>query len=218
MSCSSTDSLHPDAHDGFVATLLALSLLLAGCTTISRNLAAPAAEPARADLIVALGGGRGERTATALALYRQGFAPRILLTGLPASAPSAPSGEAHARVRLLLDGGVPRDAILADTESANSCEEAIATRALMARHGWRHALVVSDPPHLRRLDWAWSRVFAGSGMRYRLVAADSPWWTQQAWRDERASAFVVSEVLKFAYYVLVRGCGVGSVGGSRVSP
>ena len=34
------------------------------------------------------------------------------------------------------------------------------------------------------------------------LAADSPWWTQQAWRDERASAFVVSEVLKFAYYVL----------------
>ncbi len=192
--------------NGPVAAMLAAALLALGGCSVGRILSAPAADPQPADLIVALGGGGEDRVRTALALYREGFAPRILLTGFPAASMGASPPEGSRRARILIDGGVPPSDILYDDHARDSCEEGIVTRAIMKRHGWRRALVISDPPHLHRLDWAWSRVFADSGMSYRLVAAASPWWHEDWWRDQRSSDFALSEVVKFAYYVLVRGC------------
>jgi hypothetical protein len=35
---------------------------------------------------------------------------------------------------------------------------------------WKTALVISDPPHLRRLDMVWGPACAQHGLEYRLIA------------------------------------------------
>ena len=66
--------------------LLAIVIVFAGLVyAVSRAgywLEAPAQAPVHTDAIVVLGGNDGDRALRALALYREGYAPRIVLTGL----------------------------------------------------------------------------------------------------------------------------------------
>ena len=119
--------------------------------------------PARADLIVPLGGDTIRRAAKAGELFKAGYAPRLFL-----------AGPVDGRPALLKQQGIPAGAILTDGRSRHSWDEAINTFELMQAKGWKNVLVVSDPPHLRRLSWTWEHVFAGSGMDFRLIAAPMP--------------------------------------------
>ena len=76
---------------------------------------------------------------------------------------------------------------------------------LMRKQGWKTVLAVSDPPHMRRLAWTWHRVFKGSGLTFTLVASAAQWWSPgDWWRDEHSGAFVITEYIKIAYYVVRR--------------
>ena len=73
---------------------------------------------------------------------------------------------------------------------------------LLQAFGWKKALVVSDPPHMRRLDWVWGKVFAGSGKSYALVASKPAWWdAERWWASEKSAQFVLTELIKMGYYV-----------------
>ena len=73
----------------------------------------------------------------------------------------------------------------------------------MEEKGWKRVMVVSDPPHLRRLDLAWGHAFAGSAGEYVLVAASAEWWHPEVWwSDARAAKFVLREALGYAYYAV----------------
>jgi len=92
------------------------------------------------------------------------------------------------RARLHLDG--PR----------STCEEVLAIRSLMRERGWRHVLVVSDPPHMRRLTLLWDAVFAGSGLAYTPVAARTGWWGAERWWEHGAAASAVRHELRSLLY------------------
>lgn len=161
----------------------------------------PVDTPTKADLIVTLGGDAGERIVQASNLYVGRYAPRVLLTGLEFGSEQTRGHYLEWRTAFLLEQMVPRDVIYFDLQSRNTWEEARNTRRLMETNGWRTVLVVSDPPHLRRLSWVWGKVFDGSPLQYRLVAApmaawDAPHW----WRHEASAQFVLMELIKLAYY------------------
>jgi uncharacterized SAM-binding protein YcdF (DUF218 family) len=183
-----------------VVASLAILALVAG-----HWLEAPAQSPKRADAIAVLGGDEeGERASRALALYRQGHAPTIVLTGLQMGANAVPAG-LNWRAEFLEARGVPKTAIRLELEARNSYMEAEQLLALMRKEGWRTLIVVSDPPHMRRLAWTWARVFEGSGLDYVLVASELDWWLPgDWWRDEKSGAFVIMEYIKLAYYVAKR--------------
>lgn len=157
--------------------------------------------PAKADLIVALGGDAGARIIQADKLYAAGYSLRVLLTGLENGAEQTRSHYLEWRAAFLLDQKVPRDAIYFDLRSRNTWEEAQNTRRLMENNGWRTVLVVSDPPHMRRLSWVWGKVFEGGELQYRLVAAPmSGWDPARWWRDEKSAQYVLMELIKLGYY------------------
>lgn len=169
----------------------------------ARFLEFPASPPARADLIVALGGDHGDRGLTAARLYAAGMAPRVLLTGLEASPPEVRRTYLNWRAQVLADAGVPLERFEYDGVSENSWDEAVNTRNLMNKRGWRRALVVSDPYHMRRLSWTWQRAFEGSGPEFSLVATSPAYWKPDTWwRDERSGAAVIVEYIKIAYYLV----------------
>jgi uncharacterized SAM-binding protein YcdF (DUF218 family) len=167
-------------------------------------LEAAAMPPVRADAIVVLGGNDGDRALRALGLYREGYAPKIVLTGLERGSASPPANLTW-RAEFLVSHGVPKSALRFEIYSDNSFDEAANILELMKKQGWRTVIAVSDPPHMRRLAWTWHRVFKGSGLSYALVASEAQWWSPgNWWRDEKTGAFVITEYIKIAYYVTKR--------------
>lgn len=164
-------------------------------------LEAPSQQPEKADLIVPLGGGSSNRIHKAAELYEQGFAPNVLLIGAGGNEAITRPHSSDWRIRFLLEHGVRDNMLVFDAISTNSWEEAVNTLRLMRERNWRRVLVVSDPPHLRRLAWAWGKVFEGSGKEYLLIAAPLEGWDPgRWWRHDSSARFVVTEVNKLAYY------------------
>jgi uncharacterized SAM-binding protein YcdF (DUF218 family) len=162
---------------------------------LGRIMSSPQDPPVAADVIVVLGGNVEYRGGRAVELYQAGYAPRVFL-----------AGPVDDRLLLLEMRGVPASAILLDGKSANTWDEATSAFDLMRSRRWLHALVVSDPPHLRRLSWVWSHVFMGSGMSFRLIAAEMPGWDAgHWWRNQATGTYVMVELQKLAFYVLRYG-------------
>ena len=88
--------------------------------------------------------------------------------------------------------------------SAAAVQEAINIAALLQTHHWQSALVVSDLPHMRRLDYSLQPVFEKAGLHYRLIQSYAPTWhADRWWQDEKWAQFCVMEVVKLVYYGLV---------------
>ena len=191
-------------------TLLATALLVAGAMAVvaaraGHWLESPAQAPKRADAIAVLGGDEeGERATRAIALYREGLAPVVVLTGLQQGVAPIPAG-LNWRAEFLEAGGVPRSALRFEVAARNSYTEAVQLLVLMRKEGWRTLVVVSDPPHMRRLAWIYGDVFGGSGLEYVLVASQPDWWQPDGWwRHEKSGQFVMQELIKLGYYAAKR--------------
>jgi uncharacterized SAM-binding protein YcdF (DUF218 family) len=191
----------PRILTGLGILAIALGLVVWLGARLGFLLQAPAASPVKADLIVALGGDGGARAVKAAELYRQGYAPRVLLTGVEGGDDWTRRHYLDWRAKYLIDEGVPRSALLFDDVSRSSWAEAVNTLGLMRREGWKRVLIVSDPPHLWRLEWVWHRLAPNAGVEYRLVASQPRWWHPgRWWADEQSESFVVSELIKITYY------------------
>jgi uncharacterized SAM-binding protein YcdF (DUF218 family) len=189
---------------GLVAFLLFLATCILAFLHAGQYLGAPAQKPEKADLIVALGGDNGGRVHKAAILFKEGFAPLVLLTGMEGGYAKTRNDYLNWRARFLEEHGIPKTDLIFDDVSGSSWEEAINTLHLMKTRDFDRVLVVSDPPHLRRLDWVWSKVFAGSGKEYRLIPSDMEAWdAAHWWRNEDSAQFVVMEYVKLGYYFLV---------------
>ena len=155
--------------------------------------AGEASPPAHADLLIVLGGDDGSRVIRGAQLFQSGIAPRILLTGIEFAPVESQRYYLNWRAVLLFDAGVAKNALLFDAVSANSRDEAVNTLNLMRRNGWRSVVVVTDPPHMRRLNWVWGKVFANSGLSYALVSSRPTWWhADDWWTNEKSAQFVLS--------------------------
>jgi uncharacterized SAM-binding protein YcdF (DUF218 family) len=185
-----------------IAVMFSLTAALAAFHSLGFFLQAPAASPGFADVIVPLGGDPGSRIIEAGRLYSTGAAPAVILTG---NKRGYEASAANYRIQVLLQAGVPTKSIFFEDKATSSWEEAIGVRRLMEDHGWTRVLVVSDPPHMRRLDFTWSRVFSGTQMQYRLVAAPVEWWdASHWWRNRLATTYAFRECVKLLYYYLAK--------------
>jgi uncharacterized SAM-binding protein YcdF (DUF218 family) len=117
--------------------------------------------PQQADAVVVFGGGMGEsgqagggyqeRVKQAVDLHRGGYAPRILFASGYASA----FPEAEVMRNLAIEEGVPADAIVLETDAANTYAGVVSAHALATAHSWRRLLLVSSPYHMRRVLLTW---------------------------------------------------------------
>lgn len=160
----------------------------------------PAGQPQQADAIVILGGDSGARSLRGLELYRMQFAPLILLTVVGDK--ELPTEYAiGGRVKILSDGGIRKDVIEFVPAARNSWQEAERILSLARSRGFRRVIVVSDPPHMLRLEWTWRKVFRGETVSYVLLPSSPAWWNAGRWWKNRQSfRFVVTEYLKLGYY------------------
>jgi uncharacterized SAM-binding protein YcdF (DUF218 family) len=104
----------------------------------------------KADAIVVLGC-RGStalerRLRIGIELFEQGAAPLLVLSG----GGSGPTPEAEIMRRTAIAHGVPKTAMLVDTVSRNTVENARETARLLSARGLGSVLLVSDRVHLPR--------------------------------------------------------------------
>lgn len=160
----------------FAFTFVSLIVMF---TPVANWLAAPLlveeGPPGKTDVIAVLGGGAysngvlgaasNERLIRSVRLYREGRAPRIVFTGGKVVGVASKlshtvlgaKGEVEARfveaglMRDIAVGmGVPTDACIVEDESLSTFENLRNLKALMERHGWKKAALVSSPVHMRR--------------------------------------------------------------------
>lgn len=169
--------------------------------------------PERADALVVLGGSSTykERTEYAARLFKEGFAPAVLLTddGLRGgwSREQQRNPFFVERAAAALEGaGVPRENVgTLAPQTSSTYEEARLLREYAAARGLKSLLVITSGYHARRARWTFERVFEGSGVRVSVAAvepgrqtpAPAAWWLGVAgWRT------VALEYVKLAYYRL----------------
>jgi uncharacterized SAM-binding protein YcdF (DUF218 family) len=141
-----------------------------------------------ADAIVVLGaqvhrGGRPSaalrgRTQRAVALYQQGYAPRIIVSGGVGDAGIA---EAAVMQAIAVGRGVPEAAVVLEPTATRTVESARAVGAICRAAGWRSAIVVSDPFHL----WRSALLFAAAGLDVQTAATDDSYFSPQSRRFYR---------------------------------
>jgi uncharacterized SAM-binding protein YcdF (DUF218 family) len=117
-----------------------------------------------ADTIIVLGAGltRNGRVGDALrrrsqhaaTLWHDGYAETIICTGGQAQGQSR--SEADGCLEVLLSAGIPRTAVLLESNSHSTEENALYSRDLMEANGWQNAILVSDSFHMLRADFIFS--------------------------------------------------------------
>jgi uncharacterized SAM-binding protein YcdF (DUF218 family) len=123
-------------------------------------------EPApHADSILVLGGGvhshipprptvevdqAGDRVLYGAYLYRQGIAPMIICAGGVATGAVSWRTGAEDMAELLLLLGVPKEAIITETQSANTREHAGNLNSLLRERGFKRVLLVTSAMHMPR--------------------------------------------------------------------
>lgn len=160
--------------------------------------------PQRADAIVVLGGGNGERDATAARLYAEGYAPVIITTGDAIPLPGLPDATwARLSAAELARRGVPESSVIPIEGAASTCDDArLALAALPS--GARRVIIVTDPFHTRRAEWLFQK--GAPGVDVVTVAANPSWFNPAAWwTKDRGIIVVGQEYVKFAI-TLLKGC------------
>jgi len=163
--------------------------------------------PAKSDVIVILGGGVEYRPFTAARLYREGFAPKVLIMDVSLS-PTEEAGlkpsERDLTRRILAHEGVPDTAVEAVGRSVkNTFDESVAVRDWAATNGTTRLLIVTELFHTRRVRWLFHKRFKGTPVEIRVVAA-APYKYQVTnwWQHEEGLINFQNEWIKLPYYWL----------------
>jgi uncharacterized SAM-binding protein YcdF (DUF218 family) len=139
----------------------------------------------RAEAVVVLGGDtvNGERVRHAVELYRQGWAPRVVLSGAYLR---SYLNEVELMEREALALGMPPSALLITRHNADSTvEEAFALRDFLVAHNLRRIIVSTSDYHTRRARSALRTVLNPVGIQARLSAARSGRFEVERWWRER---------------------------------
>lgn len=152
------------------------------------------------DAIVAISGGDTRaRTAQAIELYKQGWAPLLVFSGAAADK-SGPSN-AEAMKLQAAEANVPTDDILIDETSETTKQNASNTINLFGRHHIRSVVLVTSAYHQRRAGLEFGQR-AGTAIKIvnHPVKSDNQ-WSEWWWTTPTGWYLVVSEFVKIiAFY------------------
>jgi uncharacterized SAM-binding protein YcdF (DUF218 family) len=191
-----------------VTAVLARAELLTGA---ARLLTVDNATPG-ADYLVVLGGSVEDRPFKAAALYRDRYAPKVLLFEYPRDARQDRGGmlsQTDLYRRILELEGVPAAAVETTPGVVRtSLDEAQALKRFVQSHQVARVIVVTSAEHTRRARWAHQRVLESTGVIVQTAAArredfdETNWWL----RDDGVLAYL-HEYLKLPFYLVRYGTG-----------
>jgi len=145
---------------------------------------------ARADVIVALGGdNRCNREKRAAELYRQGWANKVVVSGIQYA---WGIHTAEAGKRYVVSLGVAESDVLMIRDTPNTRVEAMALEQLMRERGWRSAIIVTSAFHSRRAMYTVERAARDLTFHSSPVAPEAPEWQPDRWWSRRGDMFITA--------------------------
>jgi len=161
---------------------------------------------ASADAIVVLVGDHVlERIHRAAQLYRDGYAPRVVISGgAIVRDGDEPMSEAQMMRRYIVRLGVPEEALLLEQTSQTTVQNALFTQPILQHNNIHSILLVTSPYHSRRA----RRIFRdalGEGITITAQPAVDPSFCALCWLAESDQRpMVVSEYCKWMIYWFAR--------------
>lgn len=183
-----------------VGVLVTVGSGIAGLALVGHYLAIED-ELAKADAIIVISGDTGARAATAIDLWKQGFAPVIVFSGAAIDPASVSSAEIMRREALRQ--GVPESATIIEPASADTEQNATEVAKLMVARKMRSAILVTSPFHQRRAALLFTRAFEPAGLVLRnYPARDAEWDPTFWWRREPLRSRTALELAKLGAELL----------------
>lgn len=161
--------------------------------------------PAKADVIMVLGGGVGEsgkvgqsyeeRVALAIDLYKSHYSDKILYS----SGYSFIMREAQVMKALSVELGVKPEAILLDESPANTYEMILHLKDLAGARGWTSAIIVSSPYHMLRVKLLCDKYLKGMNIYYVPIKKGS-YYSREHGIELKQIRGILHEYLAILYY------------------
>jgi len=159
----------------------------------------------KADAIVVLGGGNGERVYYACELYKKGYAPLVILTGGPLAWRLT---EIDVMKKQALFYGVPDQEIITENKSMSTLENAKFVIPILKKHDVRQIILITSPYHMRRAYKTFNKLLRKETID--IIAAPVPpnkytnFNPQRWWERHEDKQFVIMEYLKLFWYFIKR--------------
>ncbi len=159
---------------------------------------------ASADCILVLGGGRGERVLQGVELYKNKYAPKMMMTGEYEQIMYGPKYHwALQGQKLAASRGVPKYDIIPILNSLSTHDDATLAKTVCLENNYKSLIVVSEPFHTRRAYYTFKKVFKGSGIKIIIYPVQESWWTRDNWyQSEKGLISGEEEYMKSIYYIL----------------
>lgn len=181
---------------GIAAAAVLLHPLLLGALG---RLLVVAEQPVPSDAIVVLGGDWQGRIQKGIQLFKQGYAPVLVVTGGMLIAPARTQADYLAEVAQR--AGVPPQAIVKEGRPSSTWQDAVLTVDEARRRGWKRVLVVTSDWHSRRAAMVFRRVYGKAGIEVRSVpSAEWRFDTYRWWEYPEGGEAILSEWLRLAWY------------------
>jgi len=158
--------------------------------------------PIKADIIVCLGGGYVERLDKGIELYHEGYADKIIFTGPGIGLLDQDDKIGFWKIPFFEEKGIPKRDIYYLENMENTYTEIKAIKEYMLKNGYKRVLIVSDPPHSRRIQYLVDLFkYKKSSLEVKIIGSDVLWWNQNKYFDSlRAYIEATKEVLGMIYY------------------
>ncbi len=155
----------------------------------------------KADVIVAVSGGdTAARTAEAVELYQNKYAPKIIFSGA-ALDPDSPSN-ARAMAIIAEKAGVPHSAIELDEVAMDTRQNASGVSGIITRDKYQSIILVTSPYHQRRVYTVFRDELGKDFTIINHSSKDKLWRRSNWWATPYSRNLTISETQKTIYEVL----------------
>ncbi len=167
-------------------------ILLASTALVSND------PPQKADYIIVVSGGDTlGRTKKGVELYKQAYAPKLLLSG-DAADPDSPSN-AEVMGNYARNNGVPEEDILLEDRSKNTKENARESIGKIIKSGPKQTVIlVTSPYHSRRAKKEFEDAFKKQTIQAKVISvnAEDKHWGKMWWIRPRGILTALFELVK----------------------
>lgn len=188
-----------------VKLVLAALALYVSFILVVNNLLIENSKPVKSDYIVVISGGDTVgRTKKGIELYKQAYAPKLLLSG-DAADPQSPSN-AKVMQRYAIANGVPEEDIIIEENSKDTQQNATESILKLIKVGPEQQIIlVTSPYHSRRARVEFERAFQNQTIEAKIISVNGSDknWGKYWWLNPKSIIFASLEILKLPV-VLVR--------------
>ncbi|WP_208585701.1 YdcF family protein [Gracilibacillus suaedae] len=156
-------------------------------------------QPKKADAILVLSGGKGEREAEAAKLYHEGWSDTIIVTGALVGWETYTS---EIMTEHLIELDVSTDDIHSFKEVTSTREEAELSIPLLRQLNVDTLLLVTNKYHSARAKWIFQKTLKDENVEVISVPVREDVYDRNWWKDHETRKQGASEVLKFIWELL----------------